>query len=124
MHLSLCLYAPWNAGVGRTKRSKEPLQTLSRRPEVRKGELGSEKGELGSEKGELGSEKGELGSEKGESGSENGRVIYVYVRLEVSAFRTTVQAVEYIQVVQERCRTTSGRVFPEYAHPQMAGMPG
>ena len=38
MHLSLCLYAPWNAGVGRTKRSKEPLQTLSRRPEVRKGE--------------------------------------------------------------------------------------
>ena len=31
MHLSLCLYAPWNAGVGRTKRSKEPLQTLSRR---------------------------------------------------------------------------------------------
>ena len=33
MHLSLCLYAPWNAGVGRTKRSKEPCQTLSRRPE-------------------------------------------------------------------------------------------
>ena len=31
------LYAPWNAGVGRTKKSKEPVQTLSRRPEVRKG---------------------------------------------------------------------------------------
>ena len=38
--IPLCtyLYAPWNAGVGRTKRSKVPLQTLSRRPEVRKGE--------------------------------------------------------------------------------------
>ena len=38
MHLSLCLYAPWNAGVGRTNRSKEPLQILEVPPS------GSQKG--------------------------------------------------------------------------------
>ena len=34
---SLCLYASWNAGVGRTKTSKEPYQTLSPPTEVKRG---------------------------------------------------------------------------------------